>query len=78
MCDPPDGWFFQIEGLARERALRQRTAHEPVLYEHEKADRSEGYSGAAAVEKLLCWGSVSVFRESTMRNQGRLPGGADV
>ena len=51
VCDHLEEWFFQIEGLARERVLRQRTAHEPVLYEHDKAERSEGSSGAAVVEK---------------------------
>lgn len=59
MCDHLEEWFFQIEGLAKERVLRQRTAYEPVLYEHDKAERSEGSSGAAVVEKLLllgeCW-----------------------
>lgn len=56
MCDHLEEWVFQTEGLARERVLRQRAAHEPVLHEHDEAERSEGYGAAAVAEKLLLLG----------------------
>ena len=69
---------FQTEGIAREKALKQRTAHEPVLNEYDKAEGSKWYSEAAVVEKLLPPWGVGVFGESMMRNQGRLPGGTGI